>query len=78
MNGKRAKAIRRAAERITIGMPDISYEDVPVPRIKIGGHALQRRLKSCTRSLYKNTKRLYYYTRTLPPRAPARKMFKLK
>lgn len=57
MNGKKAKMIRRLAEQITVGLPEVQYQDKALnPR---NPTRRTRFLYDCGRLAYKNLKRKY-------------------
>ena len=63
MNGKKAKQLRREADRVTVGMADVAY----MPEAKktladdlIGKRPATRLLQgNCTRKVYKTLKKAY-------------------
>lgn len=76
MNGQRAKRLRREAERLTAGRPDVQYRErtmkqvsVPIPG-RTDGHmitvdrATRMLVPGCTRSLCQDMKRVYRNVRS--------------
>jgi len=65
MNGKRAKELRRRAESMTVGKPNVKYREHRLPRLfkeiyrtrVIPG--TQVTLVSCTRAVYQQLKKIY-------------------
>lgn len=55
MNGKKARALREMARKVTVGMPDKEYEE-GMPRVLI---------RDCTRSFYKRLKKAYMLQKKL-------------
>ena len=63
MNGKQAKMIRRRAEELTEGMPQVEYKEKIVSKVNAFSNALFggqcSLIDACTRKFYKSLKREY-------------------
>lgn len=59
MNGKQAKMLRKAARKITEGLPEVDYKLVPAGQVRTTRIPMRRELATSTRGVNKKLKQGY-------------------